>query len=292
MFRKIAGISLMCLCTIVLTTCKQETVATRLQHNVLQANIEGTKLFGYNPDLELVPTTSPDHTTITISAHGYGSNKKRGINLAKYAPLAGHILTLNLPDYDCIERKLKVVTHGTINEILPFLYAVNTALRAGADRINLYGFSAGGGVIVNTLGILNSNRFDNELLSIGISEHDKRTMLKAIENGVVLLDVPLKSMEEIIHGRGRTAELDYIAGQYKENNLRPIDSLDALKGLKLKIVLYFENPDEIIYNNDDAEFIQRLKKANSLGITRVAVGTNGGHNRWHKELWQEYVRLY
>lgn len=291
MFRKIAGISLMCLCTIVLTTCKQETVATRLQSNILQANIEGTKLFGYNPDLELIPTKSPDDTLITVSAHGYGSNKKRGINLAEYAPLTGHILTLNLPDHDCLKRKLNVVTHGTIHEILPFLYAINIALHAGADRINLYGFSAGGGVVVNALGILNSTRFDNELFKIGITEHDKQTMLRAIEQGVVLLEVPLKSMEEIIHGRGASAELEYIAGQYKQNNLRPIDTLALLKGLKLDIIVYFENPDDILYNDDDEAYIEKLKEANILGTTKVIFGSNGGHNRWHSQLWDEYVRL-
>ncbi|MGE0009894.1 MAG: hypothetical protein AB7F19_05075 [Candidatus Babeliales bacterium] len=276
-------------CTIVLTACTQETVATRLNKSLFQVNREGTKLFGYNLDLELAPTQSPNDTEITISAHGYGSNKKRGINLAKNAPMSGQILTFNLPDYDCLDRKLKALSHGTINEILPFLYALKTVLNAGAKRVNLYGFSAGGGVIVNALGILNGTRFDAELTKIGITGSDKAAMLKAVENGIVILEVPLKSMEGIIKGRGPSQELEYIARQYKENNLRPIDTLAALKGLKLHIIVYFENPDEIIYNDDDAEYIEKLEEANALGTTKVIFGNNGGHNSYHKELWDMYA---
>ncbi len=281
----------MCLCTIVLTTCKQETVATRLQNNLLQANIEGTKLFGYNPDFELLPTQSPQGDLITITAHGYGANKKIGNFVAKNAPLTGHVLTLNLPDHDYRPSDEHNLRHGSIDEILPLAFAVKTVIAAGAHRINVYGFSAGGGAVVNLLAMLNGHRFDGELNDIGITEADKEAMLRAIEQGVVLLDAPLKSVEEIMHGRGALPELKLFAQKYKENNLRPIDSLDELQGLKLKVVLYFENPDEIIYNHDDAEFITRLEKANSLGITRIAVGTNGGHKGWHKELWDNYKMI-
>jgi hypothetical protein len=77
--------------------------------------------------------------------------------------------------------------------------------------------------------------------------------------------------------------------KYSKNNLRPIDSLEKLEGLPLRVLIYFENPDDILYNTDDALFIERLKKANHKGVTRVISGSNGGHNSWHKELWSAYA---
>lgn len=274
--------------TVLLTSCAQESVIKKLEGSLLQANIQATRLFGYNPDFELVPTQSPEGDVITVTAHGYGSNKKTGKNVANYAPLTGQVLTFNLPDHDYRAGNQHDLRHGSIDEILPLAYAVNTAIRAGAQHINLYGFSAGGGAVINVLGILNSNRFDTQLNAIGITQVDKTAMLNAIKHGVVLLDVPLKSVEEIIDGRGATKELVLFAQKYKENNLRPIDSVDALAGLGLQIVLYFEKPDEILYNRDDAEFIRRLERANSSGTTRVVFGSHGGHVGWHKELWQAY----
>lgn len=293
MYKKLISVGLIIsTCAIVLTTCKQESTIKRLQNNLLQANIQAMQLFGYNPDLELVSTKSPEGDLITITAHGYGSNKKTGNNVAKYAPLTGYVLTLNLPDHDQMGTKNYQFKYGTISELLPYLYAIKLAVDAGIKKINLYGFSAGGGVVINSLAVLNGHLFDAELEKIGITNRDKKEILNAIEKGVVLLDAPLKTIEEVIAGRGSNPELEMVAKQYKENNLRPIDSLEALHGLKLNIVLYFENPDEIIFNRDDAEFIKRLKEANSLGSTRVIEMHDGGHINWHSGLWQEYVHLH
>lgn len=289
MNKKNIGLSaLACASVVVLTSCMQEPMVKKLQGSLLQANIKATKLFGYTPDYELVPTKSPDGNLITISAHGYGSNKKTGFNIAKYAPLSGHVLTFNLPDHDYRGNVDHQLTHGSIHEILPFLYAFKTAINAGADHINLYGFSAGGGVIVNVLAALNSTTYDLDLERIGIDKALKETMIRTVEQGMVILDVPLKSVEEIINGRGSTKELELFANKYSKNNLRPIDSLAKLDGLKLQVLVYFEKPDEILYNTDDALFIERLKQANFKGTTRVLIGTNGGHNSWHKELWSAY----
>lgn len=273
---------------VVLTSCMQEPMIKKLQGSLLQANIKATNLFGYNPDYELVPTQSPQGNLITISAHGYGSNKKTGLNLAKYAPLSGHVLTLNLPDHDYRGSNDHQLTHGSIHELLPFFYALKTAINAGADHVNLYGFSAGGGVIINVLAALNSTTYDVDLQRIGIDNMLKEEMIRAIEKGIVMLDVPLKSMEEIIAGRGSSKELEFVANKYSKNNLRPIDSLTKLEGLKLRVLIYFEKPDDILFNTEDTVYTERLKQANHKGSTRVLFGTNGGHNSWHKELWAAY----
>jgi len=61
----------------------------------------------------------------------------------------------------------------------------------------------------------------------------------------------LKSFEEILAFRGgKSALLDNIfethAQRYRENNLRPIDSIFCWKNIKTTILLYFEVGDEKI----------------------------------------------
>jgi len=98
--------------------------------------------------------------------------------------------------------------------------------------------------------------------------------------------VPLKSIDELIDFRGPSLEFQIYAGRYRKNGFRPIDSLENLENLSLHISLYFEQPDEILSNRDDALFIERLKKYNSKGTTHVIIGTTGGHNAIHSPLWQ------
>ncbi len=41
--------------------------------------------------------------------------------------------------------------------------------------------------------------------------------------------------------------------------MEPIDALEGLENLSLHIVVYFQNPDEVLSNRDDEVFIERLK---------------------------------
>ncbi len=274
-----------------LTTCKNDTIQN-IQKNLPHINQKATKLFGYSPSIEIVSTQDPCGKTITITAHGYGANKNTGYYIAQHAPLTGHVITFNFPDHDITkEADPHTLKFGTINELLPLVYILKMVVATGADAVNLYGFSAGGGAIVNVLALLNTNRFDEQLQRIGITQDDKADILQAVARGIVLLDAPLKSVDEIKDLRGTSDELELLAAQYKKNDLRPIDTVSKLAGLCLNIVLYFEYKDEIIYNRDDAEFISKLRMANACGVTRVVYGKNGGHVGNHKELWREYKKL-
>lgn len=201
------------------------------------------------------------------------------------------LISFNFPDHDLLEKAYdpKKATFGTIKELLPAFYVLKKyVINEGLDSIDLYGFSAGGAVVINLLAVLNTPRYDAELKQLGISNKEKETLLSAIQKGIIILDVPLKSVEEIIDFRGSSIELEILAKNYRENHFRPIDALESLNGLSLDIILHFQDPDEIISNRDDQIYIERLKKANSRGTTSVVIGNDAGHVAPHSSLWQFY----
>ena len=75
----------------------------------------------------------------------------------------------------------------------------------------------------------------------------------------MILDTPLKSIEEIIDFRGSTEELERLAKNYRDNHLRPIDSIESLRGLSLDILLHFQEKDKILSNRDDFLYIEKLQ---------------------------------
>lgn len=239
----------------------------------------------FNYDLHL--TTIPGKSSKTmICFHGSGANYRI------IESLNGHVeetlVGFNFPDHDFIDQDPEAVSYGTIRELLPALYVLKLyVIDRGLDQVDLYGFSAGGAAAINVIGVLNTSRYDKKLAEIGIFAKEKGAILKAIQNGRVILDAPFKSVEELIDLRGSSIYLETLARRYRENGLRPIDSLKNLENLSLHITLYFEVPDEILSNRDDALFIERLKQYNAKGTTKVIVGTDGGHCSIHSSIWEE-----
>ncbi len=215
--------------------------------------------------------------------------------LASYNVIKDHLVGFNFPDYGIDDNgpyDPAKSTFGSIDELLPLLYLIKLCV-VDLDRssVNLYGKSAGAGAIVNALGVLNTSTYDEQLAAIGITTKDKKQMIKAIERGLVILNCPLKSIEEISALRGSTPEFEILAKRYAQNNMRPIDALEKLQGLQLHVLLHFQDPDEITGNRDDALFIERLRKVNK-GTTDVVIGSDGGHNVYHKTLWDYYKKHY
>lgn len=138
------------------------------------------------------------------------------------------LVSFNFPEYDIKEEReydYRQATFGTIAELLPALYVLKQiVIDQGIASIDLYGFSAGGGALINVIGVLNTSTYDTELKKIGIHTLEKEKLLSAIQKGIIVLDTPLKSIEEIIDHRGSTPEFEYLAKNYRDNNLRPIDS--------------------------------------------------------------------
>ncbi len=232
---------------------------------------------------------------VTITLHGSGANKDIGRRLKERGLLRGPVIIFNFPDHDIPNWNtydFSQSTFGTIDELLPPLFLMKQCLDHGIDKISLYGFSAGGGATVNLLAVLNSEKYAHELERIGITHNDRGMILEAVRKGLVLLDCPLKSADEIIAARGAEKGLVECDRHYRLNEMRPIDRLDGLEGLDLNILLYFELNDEVLSNRDDQLFIDRLKTYNAGGATTVVTGSTGGHNKLSQPLWDEYKKLF
>lgn len=236
-------------------------------------------LFNYNLNLQTYPGKDPD---TLIAFHGMGSSSEIGSIIKTFIPCDPTVISFNFPELQ---------SYGTLDEILPALYVLKKAIvDEKRKNITLYGFSAGGGAIINVLNVLNSNHFDRELEKIGIRNEDKSQILSALKKGVIVLDVPLKSIRELVETRGAYPELVSMQNRYKESAMEPIDVLKTLK-MDYTILVYFEKPDQVLGNRDDDLFIDLLKKAN-LGQTIQLQGSSGGHASAHNALWQYYIAHY
>lgn len=218
-----------------------------------------SKIFPFNYDLHIFSVTGTNKR-VMICLHGYGDNYEIVSSLKNLKCIDATLIGFNFPEYD-IKRGRKYdyrkATYGTIDELLPALYVMKQiVLDQGANSIDLYGFSAGGGALINVLGVLNTSTYDAKLKEIEIGIVEKEKLLLAIQRGVVILDTPLKSIEEIIDFRGSTEEFECLAKNYRDNSFRPIDSLQLLEGLSFDVVLHFQEKDEILSNRDDALYIE------------------------------------
>lgn len=274
-----------------LTTIFAQAITVDTLQKAVQS--QQSNLFSHSLGIKLIPAQQKD-AGITICCHGYGSSCEIGAVVHSFKAIPDHLMSFNFPDYDCIRRKLKVhqTAFGSIDEILPLLHIIKVCvIDAGLDTINLYGFSAGGGAIINLLATLNRPTHDAALKKIGIDSEHKKKIIAALEKGSIVLDCPLKSMDELLEVRGSDPDVIILAQRYRDNNMRPIDAINMLQGLKLTILVHFQMPDEMIGNRDDKLFIDRLKAANK-GITKSVIASEGGHNTYHASLWREYKKMH
>lgn len=256
-------------------------------HNLLKQ----THPFCHDLGIKVIPAKQTN-SGVTICCHGYGSDNKIGEAVHSSRAISDHMVSFNFPDYDCIRRKLTVdqTVFGMPDEIMPLLYLLKKlVIDGGVDTVSLYGFSAGGGAIINALAFLHQSNRDELLKKIGIDAHGKKKINAALQKGIIILDCPLKSMDEIADFRpGKDMEI--LSKRYRDNGMRPIDSIALLKGLNVTLLVHFQNPDEMIGNKDDNLFIERLKGANA-GKTYSVIASEGGHNTYHKSLWNEYKKI-
>lgn len=240
-------------------------------------------------DITLVPGETKDEN-VMICFHGFGGNNQLNQILKSYGVIKDHLVSFNFPDHDIKQQFNPIPTaFGTIHELVPALYVLKQCVINGhVNKISLYGFSAGGAAVINVLAVLNTSLYKSQLQKIGLNDEQKIAILKAIQNGCVILDSPLKSMEEVLAVQGKTYEYEIIAKHYRENKLRPIDTIELLKNLSLNVLLYFEVPDDALSNRDDFIFIDKLRNANVLGNTCVTLGKSEGHTGYHKLLWDSY----
>ncbi len=219
-----------------------------------------------------------------LCLHGFGLDYSYAEKIKPY--LDRTLVSFNFPDHGTKDKKYQLnSSFGTVKELLPVLYMLKKCvIEGGVEEIDLYGFSAGGGAAVNVLAILQTPRYDSHLKKLGIHTAEKEKILKAIQKGTVILDTPLKSIEEIIDFRGSSFALQLINWRFKLNNLRPIDGLRHLDGFK--VIVHFQTPDEVLSNRDDDLYIEKLRSHNRNGTVHVVKGSDGGHKVPHTSLWE------
>lgn len=241
--------------------------------------------FRYDLHTSVLPGKSTNQD-LMIAMHGMGSDYRLGQIMRSNSIIPYHIVSFNFPDYGSLSEQAHPSTFGTFEEIAPALFILKKFIVDGnIDKVHLYGFSAGGGALVNILSILNTHKYANELQKLGIGESERNRILSAVQKGTLILEVPLKSFDEIAC---KYHEVGDLARRARSNGLVPIDNLKGLQGLALNVFLYFNNPDHALGNRDDQKYIQLLQKANQKGKTVALIGNSGGHIAYHTDLWSAY----
>lgn len=245
--------------------------------------------FPYDLHMQMLPGIYTDEEVL-ICLHGMGCDYTIGNTMRANPALPYHIISFNFPDYgkSYNDHNYLKSTFGTIDEILPALYVWKCVVVNGkASCAHLYGFSAGGGVIINMLAVLCSHRYDAELAKIGIGDAEKNQMLASIPKGSLILEAPLKSFEEIADRDGG-AQMNGWARRARENGMKPIDNLTSLGSLSADYFVCFASCDAAIGNRDDQKFIERLRLTNTQGQVNAIISKSKGHTAYHPELWQTY----
>lgn len=253
--------------------------------------LESNSPFDYDLHLTRIPGKS---SQVMICFHGMGGDYRMAHLIKEMTKTDETLISFNFPDHAILrsgEYNLEKTSFGTIREILPAIYVLKKCIvDENLHTVNLYGFSAGGGAIINALAALNSTIYDQDLQKIGVTAQDKQKILTAIQKGTILLDCPLKSMEETSSARGLSPEFEVIAKRYRENKMEPIDVIKQLGNLSLHVIVYFQVPDKVLSNRNDALFISRLKQTNTRGTTEVIFGKEGTHASYHPLLWEYYFK--
>lgn len=245
--------------------------------------------FPYDLHYRYISGESP---RIIICMHGLCGNYKIAKHLKSQGDIKESLVSFNFPDHSIQLGHFDPAktTFGSIDELLPALFVFKKVIiDCKTKNVDFYGFSAGSGALINTIKVLSSSEYDHDLRKIGINQTEKDLILQAIQNGFVILDCPLRSIEEIIAFRGSSPELEAIGERYRKNNLRPIDSIQSFENLSLRIILGFCSNDDIISNRDDKLFTNLIKKYNSKGTTFVVQDKKGRHSSYHKGLWDLYI---
>jgi len=124
-------------------------------------------------DLHVTQEGPLDAKKVVICFHGAGGNYQ----LPHPKEIEGiRWICFNFPDHDQNPRTVRAenVSFGTFQELLPAFYVLKKSIvEEGSQDVIIYGYSAGGGALINCLALLQNSTYDDRLKEIGISSKDK-----------------------------------------------------------------------------------------------------------------------
>ncbi|HXF29304.1 MAG TPA: hypothetical protein VN457_05590, partial [Chlamydiales bacterium] len=154
------------------------------------------------------------------------------------------------------------------------------------------GYALGAANIIFAIDFLTKEELGEMEKKYNITLSEKRQIMAAIRNGKILLDVPFKSVDEVINLHGPNENLlMYKERMAKYNLLSPIDTLGKLKDLNLTFLVFFDTANTVFSTREDSNFAKKLLDANAKGTNIVIMTDNGGHFADHKTLWKMYSSL-
>lgn len=248
---------------------------------------------------------------VTLILHGFGSDSDEMIKYIHGLNPRDHLVSFNLPYYNAFNRLFAGVSSiGTFDELAPLIFRLKTLIiDRGISKLNVYGFSIGGGVIVNTLMVLSGTCFDQRLTAMGIDTDAKKQILDALRKGFLLLDSPLQDIgcvqlerevakrcegldQGMIEMCKKIAEstMAQCAERCKISNLCPLNSFACIKHLGFSIILFLQDPDEILTNIHNEALIEHLTKDTTHQVT-VLRHDEEGHFGTHARIWEKYREL-
>lgn len=251
---------------------------------------DSPKTHPFSHDLHL-SYENKDIDQAVICFHGVGGSYR--IKDSIDSSVGATLVSFNFPDHETllIFDHPEATVYGSIDELLPALFVIKNAIvEKKFTKVTLYGHSAGGAALINCIAILNTSEYDSELMKIGMSSEDKNKIIDVIQNGIVILDTPLKSIDELVDHYGQRYDLEIIGSRYKRNGMNPIQSIEKWKGLSLRVLLHYQVPDKVLSNRDDDLFLEKIRECNS-GTTEVLKGNDAGHSLPHPSLWTYYSQL-
>lgn len=253
--------------------------------------IEKENPFGHNLSVKY---SFGSNNTILLCSHGFGQNSQSIINRVR-PNTSDTLIAFNYIDHDFSHETgddTKTMMATPI-EIMPLIYMLKKCVvDNNMSTISLYGYALGAANIVYAIEHLITEDHDDLLKKYNITTYDKKKILEALRKGKILLDVPFKSLDEIIVLQGPTKILlMYKERAAKFNILSPLETLGKLKDLNITVLVFFDIKDEEFSNRYDSKFIKNLLEANSNGTNIVITSDNGGHSATHVTLWKVYSSL-
>lgn len=253
-------------------------------------------LFNYNLDIEHIvdrnPAIQTNHNRPTLFLHGWGDIKNSAKLLKGLCDvLPGDVITFNFHDRGVVIPKIHHSSLGQLHDVLPAIYTLKWAKnRLKIKEIDLFGYSRGGATVLNMIAVLNDKNgtYDQDLKRIGVEALERKELLDMIQRGCITLNCPLSNANVSANYRFKSFAPNLLkafarVGHYQINGLQALQSAEKLDGLKLNILLHFQNNDTIVSNQNEAKLYKRIAKQNP-DTTYIVLGNNGGHLHTHAAL--------